>query len=88
MPRFYFDVREGSHLIADDEGVAFASLELAERAAARAAADIARDCLPLGECCTVAVEVRDEDGERMLTVTVTMEIEPASSVAHLHNVSH
>ena len=48
MPRFYFDTREGATFTPDNEGVEFPSLDYAERAAAVAAAEMGRDCLPKG----------------------------------------
>lgn len=74
MPRFYFDVREGEKFTSDDEGLVFDSLDAAEREAAEAAADIGRDRLPRSEARAVTVEVRNEHRQRVLTVTVSMEI--------------
>jgi hypothetical protein len=74
MPRFYFDVREGTRFIPDDEGLAFDSLEAAEREAATAAAEIGRYRLPKGDAREVTVELKNEHRQRVLTVTITMEI--------------
>ncbi len=49
MPRFYFDVREGSRFAPDEDGLEFPDLEGAEREAAEAAASIGRDLLPKGD---------------------------------------
>jgi len=46
MPRFYFDVREGTRFISDEDGLEFDSLEAAEQEAATTAAEIGRDRLP------------------------------------------
>jgi hypothetical protein len=75
MPRFYFDVREGTRFVPDDEGLEFDSLEAAEREAATTAAEIGRDRLPKGDARKVTVEVRNEHRQRVLTVTVSMEVE-------------
>jgi hypothetical protein len=75
MPRFYFDVREGARFAPDDEGLEFASLEAAEHEAACAAADIGRDRLPKGDAREVTVEVKNEHHQRVLTITVSMEID-------------
>ncbi len=74
MPRFYFDVREGAKFIPDEEGLEFDSFEVAEREAATAAAEIGRDRLPKGEAREITVELRNEHRQRVLTVTVSMEI--------------
>jgi len=75
VPRFYFDVREGSRFIPDDEGLEFDDLDAAECEAAEAAAEIGRDKLPKGGPRDVTVEVRNEHGQLVLTVTVSMHLE-------------
>jgi hypothetical protein len=80
LPRFYFDVREGTHFITDEIGLEFESVDAAEYEAARAAADIGRDQLPKGDARDVTIEVRDEQGQQVVTVRVAMEVhrtEPA-----------
>jgi hypothetical protein len=74
MPRFYFDVREGATFIPDEEGLEFESLDAAEYEAARTAAEIGRDRLPKGEIRDVTIELKNEHRQRVLTVTVSMEI--------------
>ena len=74
VPRFYFDTREGAAFTLDDEGVAFPSLDDAERAAAVAAAEMGRDCLPKGGDRDLTIEVRNEHQKHVLTVTVVMKI--------------
>jgi len=75
MSRFYFDVREGTSFTPDEEGLDFASLDVAERMAAEAAAEIGRDRLPKGDTRDITVEVRNDHGQRVLTVVVTMHID-------------
>ena len=75
MPRFYFDTREGATFTPDNEGVEFPSLDDAERAAAVAAAEMGRDCLPKGGDRDLTIEVRNQHRMRVLTVTVVMKIE-------------
>jgi len=74
MPRFYFDVREGAIFTPDEEGVECESFDAAERLAAESAAEIGRDRLPKGDARDVTVELKNEHRQRILTVTVTMEI--------------
>lgn len=52
-------------------GIEFDSLDATERAAAELAADLGRDRLPKGEARAVTVEHR----QRVLTVTISMEID-------------
>ncbi len=75
MPRYYFDVREGARFVPDDEGLDFDSLDAAEREAAEVAAAIGRDPLPKSGAREVTVEVRNEHGERVLTMRVSMHLE-------------
>jgi len=93
VPRFYFDVRDGTKFTVDDEGIEFDSLETAEREAGFAAADVWRNLLPVNDLRAVAFEVRNEHGQWVLSVTVSMEIhrvEPQPEPPHtctnaLHN---
>jgi hypothetical protein len=75
VPRFFFDVREGTSFFPDDEGLELANLDRAEREAAHAAAEIGRDRLPSGDAREVTIEVRNEHRQRVLTVTVSMNVE-------------
>ncbi len=79
MPRYYFDVRDGPRFIPDDEGLEFDDLDVTERKAAEAAAQIGRDHLPKGGDREVTIEVRDEHSQRVLTVTVSMHIDRVES---------
>jgi hypothetical protein len=74
VPRFYFDIREGARFIPDETGLEFDSLDAAEREAASAAAEIGRDQLPKGDAREITVELKNEHRQRVLTVTVSMEI--------------
>ncbi len=75
VPRFYFDSREGAKFVPDEEGLEFPDLDAAEREAAVTAAEIGRDVLPRGDSRDVTIEVRNEHGQRVLTVRVTMEVD-------------
>jgi hypothetical protein len=74
MPRFYFDVREGTRFVPDAIGIEFDSLDAAERAAAETAAEIGRELLSKGDAREVTVEVRNEHRQRVLTATASLEI--------------
>lgn len=75
MPRFYFDVREGPTFIEDDDGIEFPNLDKAEQEAIHAVVSIGKDRLQRGDTRDVTVEVRDEDKQRVLTVTVELTID-------------
>ncbi|SCY66622.1 DUF6894 family protein [Microvirga guangxiensis] len=75
MPRFYFDVREGARFIPDEEGLEFDGLDAAEHEAACTAAEIGRDRLPTGDAREITVEVRNEHRQRVLTITVSMQVD-------------
>ena len=78
VPRFHFNVREGTRFTEDEEGLEFPDLDTAEREAAEAAAEVARDRLPRSDARDVTVEVLNEDHQRLITVTITMEIHRVS----------
>ena len=75
MPLFYFNIREGTRFTEDEEGLEFPDLDTAEREAAEAAAKVARDRLPRSDARDVTVEVLNEDRQRLITVTIKMEID-------------
>jgi hypothetical protein len=75
MALFYFDVRDGTRFIPDEEGTACRDLEAAERLAAESAAEIGRFTLPQSDARSVTIELRNEHKQRVLTVTVTMNVE-------------
>ncbi|WP_201842269.1 DUF6894 family protein [Microvirga zambiensis] len=75
MARYYFDVQTGKPPVRDDEGAEFDSLEVAVQAAARSAAEIGTSRLARGDFSDVIIEVRDEQKQRVATVTASMRIE-------------
>jgi hypothetical protein len=75
VARYYFDVQNGKPLVRDDEGAEFDSLEAAVHAAARSAAEIGTSRLAKGDTSDVVIEVRDEQNQRVCTVTASMMIE-------------
>ena len=75
MPRFFFEVREGTRFVPDNEGMDFTSVDAAEREAAEAAASIGRDHLPKGDGREITVEVLNEHRQRIITVMVSMTVD-------------
>ncbi len=75
MARYYFDVYNGADLQRDDEGSEFDGLDAAVQGAARSAAEIGQGRLARGDTSDVVIEVRDERGQRVFTVTASMKID-------------
>ena len=75
MPRFYFDVREGTRFVPDEDGLEFESLDAAEHEAACTAAEIGRDRLPTSDAREITIEVKNEHRQRVLTIKVSMEVD-------------
>ena len=75
MARYYFDVQSGKPPVRDDEGAEFDSLTAAVQAAARSAAEIGVSRLAKGDTSDVVIEVRDEQSQRVCTVTASMRID-------------
>jgi hypothetical protein len=70
-----FDVQNGKPLVRDDEGAEFDSLEAAVYAAAGSVAEIGTSRLARGDTSAVVIEVRDEQNQRVCTVTASTRIE-------------
>ncbi|MCK1515092.1 hypothetical protein IVB22_21500 [Bradyrhizobium sp. 190] len=62
MKRYYFDVRDGSQFIHDDEGVELPNIESARQEATTALSEMAREWVRGGPQHRMAVEVRDDHG--------------------------
>jgi hypothetical protein len=62
MTRYYFDIRDGEALYADDEGVELEDQTAAEIEAAKSLSDMAKDLSPLDERHCMAIEVRTNAG--------------------------
>ena len=75
LARYYLDIRNGEQLLRDDEGTEFDSLDAAVQGAVRSAAEIGTGRLAKGDTSDVVIEVRDEGGQRVFTVTASMKID-------------
>ena len=73
MPKYYFDIREDSHLTPDTDGLDLPDTASAEREAIDAATLIARDALSSRQTSRIAVEVRD-NGHPVCAVSVSLEV--------------
>jgi hypothetical protein len=74
MPRYYFDIQEGLTFTQDEDGEDFDDHEAAERGAMRAAAELGRERLLNGDVRDLTVEVKNEDRQRVLSVTIVIKI--------------
>ena len=74
MPRFYFDMHEGSTCVRDETGLELSSVTAAEQEAARAAGEIARDLLADGDLQKICIELRDEHRSPLAAITVSVEV--------------
>jgi hypothetical protein len=74
MPTYYFDVREEGVVRADDEGLEMPDYAAAEREATETVAALAHDRFCEGREQAIVIDVRDEEGERVLSVTASLSI--------------
>jgi hypothetical protein len=75
MPVYYFDIRVGDSFTPDDTGFVLHDLEAAQKEAATALAEMARDVVPTAMVREMAIEVRDEAKEPLLRTTFRFEVE-------------
>ena len=75
MARYYLDIHDGEQFVRDDEGSEFDSLDAAVQGVARSAAEIGTSRLAKGDTRDVIIEVRDQQDQRVVTVTASMTIE-------------
>jgi hypothetical protein len=79
MPRFYFDVADGSESDRDDDGLEFPTLDAARKAALETLGDIARDELPDGDRRDFSISIRDESGQALLKATLALRVESTAA---------
>jgi hypothetical protein len=72
--RYYFDTRDGSEFIRDDEGLELAGSEPVRLEATRGLADWAKDAIPGATRRKLSVEVRDSFHNRVLAATLWLEV--------------
>ena len=82
MARYFFDVQNGKPPLHDDEGAEFDSLDAAVQVAARSAAEIGTSRLARGDVSDVVIAVRDEQNQRVCTLTASMKIERHGPTHH------
>lgn len=62
MARYFFDIRDGTGLYPDEEGLDCPNQKAAELEAARTLGEIVKEVIPPIDRADVAIEVRTEDG--------------------------
>ena len=75
MPRYYFDVHDGTHLTPDDQGLELDSLEQAQKEAVKALPEVARDVLPNGSERTFTITVKDEMKRPVLSAKLALTVD-------------
>lgn len=75
MPRFYFDVRYGASLVADETGFELSGLNEAQEEATRTLGELARESLPrMAAPGVLAVHVSDAAHRPLIEVSLTYEV--------------
>ena len=72
MPRFFFDTYDGDFFAPDNKGQDLADIEAAKLIAQEALPDMASDKLPDGDQRVFIVSVRDEAGQVVVRVSLTL----------------
>ncbi|WFU82126.1 hypothetical protein QA645_05075 [Bradyrhizobium sp. CIAT3101] len=80
MKRYYFDIRDGSQFIRDDEGLELPDIESARQEATAALSEIAREWARGRPQHRMAVEVRDDRGP-ILATSFSFVIEQRDTIA-------
>jgi hypothetical protein len=73
VPLYFFDTRDDGRVVRDDQGLEFPDLEAMKREAARSLAELALDVLPGVMRRVLGVDVRDEQGDPILTAEMIFE---------------
>jgi len=74
MPRFYFDIREDGTSIEDEEGIDLADVNAAQKEAVKSVAEIGHAVLPETGLRSVSIDVRDRNGDHVLSATLTLDV--------------
>ncbi len=75
MPRYFFDTHDGDHFTPDHDGVELESIEAAKDEAKKTLPDIVKDEMPDGDRRDFVVMVKDEAGQNVLRVTLSLVVE-------------
>ncbi len=72
MPRFFFDIHDGTSQTRDEEGHDFINASVACEQAVGVLPDIARDTLPIYSQHQFVTQMRDESGKIIFTATLSL----------------
>lgn len=72
MPRYFIDTDDGDLSVQDEEGYELPDLRAARDAAHRALPDMARQKMPDGDSREFCARVRDENGNILYTVRLSL----------------
>jgi hypothetical protein len=75
MPRYYFDLLLHGDVEADGEGINLDGPAVARQEAVRAAAEFAKDLAHNHQQEDIAIRVRDEEGDRVATARLRLNVE-------------
>ena len=75
MPRFFFDIDDGTRRTHDDDGTVLPDLEAVRREAISVLPDLAREELPDGDHHIFSCDVRDESGAVIFTASLSLKAE-------------
>lgn len=73
MPLYFFSTRDDGHDVHDATGLDFPDLHGVKLQAARSLAELALDVLPGVDRRTLSVDVRDDQGEAVMTADLIFE---------------
>jgi Domain of unknown function (DUF6894) len=74
MPQYFFDTRDGSGLLRDEEGLQLNGIREARNQATQALVDLARDVIPGSERGELTIEVRDQLNVPVLRAALSFEV--------------
>lgn len=80
MPVYFFDIDVGSGRVLDTEGSSLPDVAAAQREATEPLAQIGTERFPGCDDQTLSVDVRDENGEVVLELSLTLCVWPAEAL--------
>lgn len=78
MPRFFFDTDNAARLVTDDEGSECPDVDAARSLARRALSEIMLDMARHTDVAQCKAVVRNEAGDKLFTVRMTLTVEQAA----------
>ncbi|MBZ9678273.1 DUF6894 family protein [Mesorhizobium sp. ES1-1] len=76
MARYYFDSGDRNDAVEDEIGIEYAGLEEARRAGLEGLKDLAKDSLQDLDGQQLFVEVRNENGDKILRLSLSLNVTP------------